>query len=207
VTRRVQTRAATIRFQAERKAGEFLGETDLRTGFQKGTVTLDALGLTKKESHRFLLYGDGKRTLTTARNVSASNASMPTEYRTHRSSAGVVLVRRCHHLRGRGTHSFQYQETEKRPSPTFSLISTGVPSGMEKQPLLVMRFVLLLSGIDPSSLTLPPYKTSPLSGTSHRSFCFDICMIVRPHHRGRPSSYLARVPIFVGLAASRNVST
>ena len=51
----MQTRAASIRFQAERKAGEFLGDVDLRTGFQKGTVPLSDLGLTKKESHRFQL--------------------------------------------------------------------------------------------------------------------------------------------------------
>ena len=50
-----------IRFWAERKTGEFLGEADIRTGFQNGTVTLDSLGVTKKESHRFQLLAKTRR--------------------------------------------------------------------------------------------------------------------------------------------------
>ena len=61
--RAMQTRAATIRFQAERKAGGFLGEMELDSGRRPETGTkrepvnpgLTDLGLTKKESHRFQL--------------------------------------------------------------------------------------------------------------------------------------------------------
>ena len=60
-----QTRAASIRFQAERKAGEFLGEMALDKGGRPKlttptkpegvSTTIADLGLTKKESHRFQL--------------------------------------------------------------------------------------------------------------------------------------------------------
>ena len=61
--REAQTRAASIRFQAERKAGEFLGEMEFdvggrpKTGPIVGPVkeTLEDLGLTKNESSRFQL--------------------------------------------------------------------------------------------------------------------------------------------------------
>ncbi len=57
------TRAATIRFQAERKAGEFLGEMELDAGRRTDLVptgnqvkpTLSDLGIDKKESHCFQL--------------------------------------------------------------------------------------------------------------------------------------------------------
>ena len=54
-----ETRAASIRFQAERKAGEFLGEMGM--GHHGGdrrsssSLELETVGLTKKESHRFQL--------------------------------------------------------------------------------------------------------------------------------------------------------
>ena len=49
--REAQTRAASIRFQAERKAGEFLGEMGLHGGDRKSTskdvrLKLDDMGLT-----------------------------------------------------------------------------------------------------------------------------------------------------------------
>ena len=58
--REAQTRAASIRFQAERKAGEFLKEMPLHGGDRKssyrlGSLKLTDIGLTQKESHRFQL--------------------------------------------------------------------------------------------------------------------------------------------------------
>ena len=43
------------RFQAERKAGEFLGEIEVPKGNRYTGSMLVDLGLTKKESHRFQL--------------------------------------------------------------------------------------------------------------------------------------------------------
>ena len=47
--------AATVRFQAERKAGEFLGEIEVPKGNRYTGSMLADLGLTEKESHRFQL--------------------------------------------------------------------------------------------------------------------------------------------------------
>lgn len=49
----MQNLCAEIKLRAERRAGELLREMDLRTGFHDGTVTLEALGVEKHQSHRY----------------------------------------------------------------------------------------------------------------------------------------------------------
>ena len=86
--------SSSIRFQAERKAENFLGETDLRTGFQNGSLTLDELGVTQKESHRFQLLADVPR--STIRDWLSNNDGSVNATKDHRRTSpekeAAVLV-------------------------------------------------------------------------------------------------------------------